>query len=267
MALIKCTECGKEVSDKASSCPGCGAPIAEAISVGNNDALDEIPRLSLFSRIALSFQSPFAYIAAFLAGGYSLLAIPFADLGVKDAAIILVAAICCGALLHFILFHLPAIAFGQIASGGVFKKFVGIIGILIFGFTVYGVWFLVDETITKANEDQASTQPGKTSPAPNSRAEAVELAKYIIAEDTKKLKQLNANSVPKIQQDEEYRRNMEDPSYNCRLCKNLVEKGKDMDGNVYDPNSTGKIKQIYEYCHTDDALKGCKTYHSITWNL
>lgn len=28
MALIKCSECGKEVSDKARSCPGCGAPIA-----------------------------------------------------------------------------------------------------------------------------------------------------------------------------------------------------------------------------------------------
>jgi len=28
MALIKCGECGKEVSDKAVSCPGCGAPIA-----------------------------------------------------------------------------------------------------------------------------------------------------------------------------------------------------------------------------------------------
>jgi len=26
MALIKCTECGKEVSDKAAACPGCGAP-------------------------------------------------------------------------------------------------------------------------------------------------------------------------------------------------------------------------------------------------
>lgn len=29
MALIKCSECGKEVSDKASSCPNCGAPIKE----------------------------------------------------------------------------------------------------------------------------------------------------------------------------------------------------------------------------------------------
>lgn len=27
MALIKCPECGKEISDKAISCPGCGYPI------------------------------------------------------------------------------------------------------------------------------------------------------------------------------------------------------------------------------------------------
>ncbi len=27
MALIKCTECGREISDKAQTCPGCGAPI------------------------------------------------------------------------------------------------------------------------------------------------------------------------------------------------------------------------------------------------
>lgn len=29
MALIKCTECGKEVSDKAAVCPNCGFPISE----------------------------------------------------------------------------------------------------------------------------------------------------------------------------------------------------------------------------------------------
>ena len=28
MALIKCEECGKEVSDKALQCPNCGVPIA-----------------------------------------------------------------------------------------------------------------------------------------------------------------------------------------------------------------------------------------------
>ncbi len=30
MALINCDECGKEISDSASSCPGCGAPVAAA---------------------------------------------------------------------------------------------------------------------------------------------------------------------------------------------------------------------------------------------
>lgn len=28
MALIHCAECGREISDKASACPGCGAPLA-----------------------------------------------------------------------------------------------------------------------------------------------------------------------------------------------------------------------------------------------
>lgn len=27
MALIKCNECGHEVSDKAQNCPNCGCPI------------------------------------------------------------------------------------------------------------------------------------------------------------------------------------------------------------------------------------------------
>jgi len=33
MALIKCEECGKNVSDKAASCPNCGAPINEKLIV------------------------------------------------------------------------------------------------------------------------------------------------------------------------------------------------------------------------------------------
>jgi DNA-directed RNA polymerase subunit RPC12/RpoP len=28
MALIQCSECNKEISDQAISCPGCGSPIA-----------------------------------------------------------------------------------------------------------------------------------------------------------------------------------------------------------------------------------------------
>ena len=29
MGMIKCTECGKEMSDKASVCPNCGCPIED----------------------------------------------------------------------------------------------------------------------------------------------------------------------------------------------------------------------------------------------
>ena len=45
MALIKCGECGKEVSDKAASCPGCGAPIAEPSTREKNlGAREETPK-------------------------------------------------------------------------------------------------------------------------------------------------------------------------------------------------------------------------------
>ena len=32
MALIKCPECGKEISDKAGKCPHCGYPIEEYLA-------------------------------------------------------------------------------------------------------------------------------------------------------------------------------------------------------------------------------------------
>lgn len=31
MAMIKCAECGKDVSDKAAACPNCGNPIGQQI--------------------------------------------------------------------------------------------------------------------------------------------------------------------------------------------------------------------------------------------
>lgn len=43
MALIKCTECGKEVSDKAAACPNCGAPIASMRTPGTQSAIRITP--------------------------------------------------------------------------------------------------------------------------------------------------------------------------------------------------------------------------------
>jgi len=43
MALIKCNECGREVSDQAVSCPGCGAPI-NSPSNENSEHLKEIQK-------------------------------------------------------------------------------------------------------------------------------------------------------------------------------------------------------------------------------
>lgn len=40
MALIKCPECGKEISDKASTCPNCGCPIKEDVSNVDNSIKD-----------------------------------------------------------------------------------------------------------------------------------------------------------------------------------------------------------------------------------
>ena len=43
MAMIKCPECGKDFSDKASACPNCGCPVSEILSANtendNNSSL------------------------------------------------------------------------------------------------------------------------------------------------------------------------------------------------------------------------------------
>ena len=37
MAIIKCSECGKEISDKASMCPNCGCPVSVMESETKDD--------------------------------------------------------------------------------------------------------------------------------------------------------------------------------------------------------------------------------------
>ena len=41
MALIKCDECGRDVSDKAASCPGCGNPIEAMVNTPHKVSTQE----------------------------------------------------------------------------------------------------------------------------------------------------------------------------------------------------------------------------------
>ena len=46
MALIKCVECGKEISDKAPYCPNCGCPMSPIIENTN----ETIPKKDLIEQ-------------------------------------------------------------------------------------------------------------------------------------------------------------------------------------------------------------------------
>jgi len=40
MALLKCPDCGREVSDKAAACPGCGCPVDAESSIKSADDIE-----------------------------------------------------------------------------------------------------------------------------------------------------------------------------------------------------------------------------------
>ena len=44
MALIKCPECGNEVSDKAVSCPQCGCPLVASITIPYEDTNENVKK-------------------------------------------------------------------------------------------------------------------------------------------------------------------------------------------------------------------------------
>ena len=50
MALIECDECGKDVSDKAVSCPNCGNPIFISDSSSQDASYEEIPEFTPLMR-------------------------------------------------------------------------------------------------------------------------------------------------------------------------------------------------------------------------
>lgn len=47
MALIKCPECGKEISDQAASCPNCGCPIKKTNGDSGEDNLGKKVEISI----------------------------------------------------------------------------------------------------------------------------------------------------------------------------------------------------------------------------
>lgn len=54
MALIKCSECGKEISDRASSCPNCGCPI------------DNVSKKRINKKIIIVFLVAILFICIFI---------------------------------------------------------------------------------------------------------------------------------------------------------------------------------------------------------
>jgi hypothetical protein len=90
-----------------------------------------------FDYLQVCFSSTFAIWTAILASAYLFFAITFSDISALDAGIIFFGSICFGALLHFLFFQLPFIAFSQVIRGGPVKKVIGAIGIVIFGAVLY----------------------------------------------------------------------------------------------------------------------------------
>jgi DNA-directed RNA polymerase subunit RPC12/RpoP len=51
MALIRCPECDKEISDMATACPNCGAPISAGKKKGNKVRVDSVQYTSKVIKI------------------------------------------------------------------------------------------------------------------------------------------------------------------------------------------------------------------------
>jgi len=69
MSMIRCTECGRTVSDRAAVCIGCGAPLAAGSSSSFNaepsrSSAPELTRRQLRWRLALAALSFAAGVAA-----------------------------------------------------------------------------------------------------------------------------------------------------------------------------------------------------------
>jgi uncharacterized membrane protein YvbJ len=74
MALINCRECGKSVSDQATTCPGCGAPIAAkkrdpAPAVASPMVAEVKPRKRNLQKLLAVLLTLVSLVAAIATGG------------------------------------------------------------------------------------------------------------------------------------------------------------------------------------------------------
>jgi uncharacterized membrane protein YvbJ len=75
MALIKCSECGKEISDKASTCPNCGNPIKQSQVLVQMDTAPQKRRkykIYLLITFPMVLFGPMFYIMSLLSGKGSI---------------------------------------------------------------------------------------------------------------------------------------------------------------------------------------------------
>ncbi|MGB2984237.1 MAG: zinc ribbon domain-containing protein [Candidatus Bipolaricaulia bacterium] len=62
MALIKCSECGREISDRAEACPGCGAPVSVNVREGVSQQ-SSVPATVSYNRDADTFTGTMILMA------------------------------------------------------------------------------------------------------------------------------------------------------------------------------------------------------------
>ena len=66
MALVKCPDCAKEISDKAAACIGCGCPVNQAYSTPLTTAPDSPIKKENTVAVALKILAAIALIIGFL---------------------------------------------------------------------------------------------------------------------------------------------------------------------------------------------------------
>ncbi|GHH52439.1 zinc-ribbon domain-containing protein [[Pseudomonas] boreopolis] len=75
MALIQCSECGRQISDKASACPSCGAPAAVAMrQVASTSIASHVPApgTSAGAKVLMWIGIPVGVLVLLLAYGNKL---------------------------------------------------------------------------------------------------------------------------------------------------------------------------------------------------